>query len=192
LQLRRLLLLSFISALLSYLGIRIEALRLSEALTIVFLEYSPGVFFGALVLASRVSGDSGVWWRRVRLMIVSVLIYYVAYHIAVNPPKHSVGIVSCSSAGLLGALMIWVACRYIIPQRLSFTQIVMASLAGVVGGAFIGMINEDWLPNWLGHLGFASGFFIWQMGVAFALFSGYFLGSETANKPLQSMQRPRS
>jgi len=78
LQLKQLLVLSFVSALLSYLGIRIEALRLSEALTIVFLEYSPGVFFGALVLASKVSGDSGVWWRRIRLMIASVLIYHIA------------------------------------------------------------------------------------------------------------------
>ena len=65
----------------------------------------------------------------------------------------------------------------------------MASLAGVVGGAFIGMINEDWLPNWLGHLGFVSGFFIWQMGVAFALFGGYFLGSEVSSEPTQE---PRS
>ncbi len=64
-------------------------------------------------------------------------------------------------------------------------QTMMASLAGVVGGASIGLSAEDWLPNWLGHLGYFSGFIIWQMGVAFALFSGYFLGSETANKLVQ-------
>jgi len=189
---RRLLLLSFVSALLSYLGFRVEAVGSPEALTLVFFEYSPGVFFGALVLVPMASEGSGVWWRRIRLMIVSVLIYYIAFQIAVDPgPKHLVGIVLYSSAGLLGALGICFACRFIIPQRLSFMQIMMASLAGVVGGASIGMISQDWLPSWGGHFSFISGFVIWQMGVAFALFSGYFLGSEASNKPVQgSLNNP--
>jgi len=190
LQLRRLLLLSFASALLSYLGIRIEAVGLPEALAFIFFEYSPGVFFGALVLASRVSEDSGVWWRRIRLVIVSALIWYIALQVAVGSwPRQLVGIVSCSSAGLLGALMICIACRFIIPQRFSLRQIMMALLAGVVGGASIGIFSEDWLPSWVGPLGSVGGFFIWQMGVAFALFSGYFLGSEVSSEPTQE---PRS
>jgi len=67
-------------------------------------------------------------------------------------------------------------------------QIMMASLAGVVGGASIGTVAENWLPSWLSAFGFVGGFFIWQMGVAFALFSGYFLGSETPNESMEPNQ----
>ncbi len=61
----------------------------------------------------------------------------------------------------------------------------MSSLAGVVGGAAIGSVFEVWAVSRIGAVGSVSGFIIWQMGVAFALFSGYFLGSETAEKLLQ-------
>jgi len=100
-----------------------------------------------------------------------------------------VGIVSYTSAGMLGALMIVIACRFVIPQRFSLRQIMMASLAGVVGGASFVIVAENWVPSWLGYPGFVSGFIIWQMGVAFALFSGYFLGSEVSSEPTQE---PRS
>ncbi len=187
-QLRRLLLLSLASGLLSYLGVRFQSAGWPKPLGLIFF-YSPGVFFGTLVLASRVSEDSGVWWRRIRLVIASVLIWHIALRIAVDSwPNKLVGIVSCTSAGLLGALMICLACRFIIPQRFSLMQIMMASLAGVVGGASIGTVAENWLPSWLSAFGFVGGFFIWQMGVAFALFSGYFLGSETPNESMEPNQ----
>ncbi len=65
----------------------------------------------------------------------------------------------------------------------------MASLAGVVGGAAIGSVFEVWAASRIGAVGFVGGFIIWQMGVAFSLFSGYFLGSEVSSEPTQE---PRS
>ena len=139
-----------------------------------------------MVLAPMAGEGSGVWWRCIRVVIASVLIWHIALRVAIGSwPNELVGIVSYTSAGLLGALMIVIACRYIIPQRFSLRQIMMASLVGVVGGASFGIVAESWVPSWLGHAGFLSGFIIWQMGVAFALFSGYFLGSETSTEPTQ-------
>ncbi len=68
-------------------------------------------------------------------------------------------------------------------------QIVVALLAGILGGASIGMIAVDWMVTWLKSVGYVGGFFIWQMGVAFALFGGYFLGSKASGEPTQE---PRS
>jgi len=185
LQLRRLLVLSFASALLSYLAIRFQSAVSPKPLGLI-LFYSPGIIFGALVLVSRVSEGSGVWWRRIRIVIASVLIWHIALRVAIGSwPNKLVGIVSYTSAGMLGALMIVIACRYIIPQRFSLRQIMMVSLAGMVGGASFGIVAESWVPSWLGLPGFLSGFVIWQMGVAFALFGGYFLGNEVSSEPTQ-------
>jgi len=185
LQLRRLLVLSFASALLSYLGILYQSAVWPRALNYL-LFYSPGLLFGALVLAPMAIEGSGVWWRRIRLIVVSVLIWHIALRVAISSwPNKLVGIVSYTSAGLLGALLICVACRFIIPRKFSLMQVMMASLAGTVGGASIGTGGDVWAASWLGDKGFVSGFFIWQMGVAFALFGGYFLGSETAEKLVQ-------
>jgi len=182
---RQLLLLSLASALLSYLGVRFQSAGCPRTLEYI-LFYSPGIFFGALVLVPMPSEGSGVWWRRIRLVIASVLIWHIALRVAIGSwPNKLVGIVSYTSAGMLGALMIVFACRFIIPQRFSLRQIMMASLAGVVGGASFGIVAENWVPSWLGHPGFVIGFIIWQMGVAFALFSGYFLGSEASSEPAQ-------
>ena len=105
-QLRRLLLLSFVSALLSYLGVILRSAGWPKPLELI-LFYSPGLFFGALVLASMVSESSGVWWRRIRLVIASVLIWHIALRVALDAwPQKLVGIVTCSSAGVLGALLI--------------------------------------------------------------------------------------
>jgi len=185
LQLRRLLVLSFVSALLSYLAIRFQSVAWPKPLGLI-LFYSPGLLFGALVLVPMASKGNGVWWRRIRLVIASVLIWHIALRVAIGSwPNKLVGIVSYTSAGMLGALMIVFACRFIIPQRFSLWQIMMASLAGVVGGASFGIVAENWVPSWLGNPGFVNGFIIWQMGVAFALFSGYFLGSEVSSEPTQ-------
>jgi len=189
LQLRRLLLLSLVSALLSYLAIRFQSAGWPKPLGFI-LFYSPGLFFGVLVFAPMASEGSGVWWRRIRLVIASVLIWHIALRVAIGSwPNSKLGILSCSSAGVLGALMICLACRFIIPQRLSLIQIMMASLAGVVGGAAIGSVFEVWAASRIGAVGFVGGFIIWQMGVAFSLFSGYFLGSEVSSEPTQE---PRS
>ena len=188
-QLRRLLVLSFVSALLSYLAIRFQSVAWPKPLGLI-LFYSPGLFFGALVLVPMASKGNGVWWRRIRLVIASVLIWHIALRIAINSwPYTKLGILSCSSAGVLGALIICVACRFIIPQKYSLMQIMMSSLAGVVGGAAIGSVFEVWAVSRIGAVGSVSGFIIWQMGVAFALFGGYFLGSEVSSEPTQE---PRS
>jgi len=185
---KRLLLLSLASALLSYLGVLLRSAGWPKPLDLI-LYYLPGLFFGGLVLASMVSESSGVWWRRIRVVIASVLIWHIALRVALDAwPQKLVGIVTCSSAGVLGALLICVASRFIIPRKFSLRQILVASLAGLVGGAPFGMITQGWLPSWGGHFSFISGFIIWQMGVAIALFSGYFLGSETANKAVQPTQ----
>ena len=187
-QHNRLLSLSLASALLSVRGVRIEQTIVPGWLAPI-LFYSPGFIFGVFVLAPIASEGSGVWWRRIRLVIVSVLIWHIAVRVAVEAwPNKLVGIVSCASAGLLGALMICIASRFINPQRFSLRQIMMDSLAGVVGGASIGMIAADWVVTWLRPVGYVSGFLIWQMGVAFALFGGYFLGSETANELMEPNQ----
>lgn len=184
-HLRRLLLLSLASGLLSYLGFRVGLASLPEPLSLIFY-FSPGLCFGALVLAPVASEGNGVPTRRLGLVISSALIWYIALQVAVEAwPNNLVGIVSGTSAGVLGALLICMASQSIIPQKLSPRQIMLASLAGVVGGAAIGTVAEDWVPNWLGHLGYFSGFIVWQMGVAFALFSGYFLRSESSEKLVQ-------
>jgi len=189
LQLRRLLVLSFVSALLSHFAIRFQSVAWPQPLGLI-LFYSPGLLFGVLVLVPMGGEGSGVWWRRIRLVISSVLIWHIALRVAINSwPYTKLGILSCSSAGVLGALMICVACRYIIPQRFSLVQIVMASIAGVVGGAATGSVFEVWAVSRIGAVGSVGGFIIWQMGVAFALFSGYFLGSEVSSEPTQE---PRS
>ena len=100
------------------------------------------------------SKGNGVWWRRIRLVITSVLIWHIALRIAINSwPYTKLGILSCSSAGVLGALMICVACRFIIPQKYSLMQIMMSSLAGVVGGAAIGSVFEVWAVSRIGAVG---------------------------------------
>lgn len=173
-QLKYLLLLAFASALISYLLVFQRPGSLPEPLFYVSF-YSPGWLFGALVLAPMESEGSRFWWRRILLVIASVLIWRIAVDVAITPPLiQRNGIVSFASAGLLGALMIYVACRFIIPRKFSLLQILMASLAGVVSSAVMGAFANHSSTSQLEDAAFLSGFIIWQMGVAFALFSNWF------------------
>jgi len=187
LKYRRLILQSLASALLSYVGFRFEPAGSPDSV-VLFFHHWPGLCFGVLVLAPMASEGSRVWLRRLGLVISSIFVWDTALLVGLGLwARQLVGTVSYSS---VGALLICLACRYIIPQRFSLKQILMALLAGGVGGAAIGIIAENWMRSWLSSPGYFWGFIIWQMGVAFALFSDYFSGSDASNEPLRSAQEP--
>lgn len=130
------------------------------------LRYAPGVVFGILVLQLETQGFA----RRFAVVIGCALIWIASYRFAVyletgtgDWPESM--LFACGVAGGFGAGLVALLVRLIKPRRLSLLAMLMAFVAGTLGGCLIGQGLLTPEPTLLGHLFIASGFVLWQAGV---------------------------
>ncbi|HXG28072.1 MAG TPA: hypothetical protein VNJ47_04400 [Nevskiales bacterium] len=177
---RQLLTLAALSGLLSY-GLLCLAGNVPAWLPLpadVF-RYAPGFVFGlmALQLAAQLP------LRRAGLVLAAGLTWILMFQLAsglVTEQEQST-VLACGVAGGLGAWLISLSVRLLAPRRLSLLAMLMAFVAGTLGGCVIGegllMPDESW---WL-HILLIAGFFAWQAGVAGSLLLVDELGEHEAH-----------
>ena len=169
----RLVILSSISGLLSYLSVSLPHL-LSTWLTIsddAFFIF-PGLFFGAFILAPRVKTGNYRALRRVGLLIFSVVAWYAAAMVGfqVLPLVGRMAMLSCGVSGIIGVLLLASASRYLVPLRPNLSSFLALLAAGFLGGAVIGLAFVQPKASLASELLYFFGFLLWHCGVGLALF----------------------
>lgn len=169
----RLLILSCISGLLSYLSVSLPHL-LSNWITIsddAFFIF-PGLFFGLFILAPRVKNGNHRAWRRAGLLIFSVGAWLAAVIIGLQvlPLVHRLAMLSCGISGIFGVILLMAASRYLVPLRLDITSILVVIVVGFIGGVIIGMALVQPRTSVASELLYFLGFLLWHCGVGVALF----------------------
>jgi hypothetical protein len=169
----RLLILSCISGLLSYLSISLPHL-LSTWFTISDDAFFmlPGLFFGMFILAPRVKKGNHRTWRRLSLLILSVGAWYVAAMIGLQvlPLVHPLAMLSCGISGIIGVLLLMAASRYLVPLHLDIASILFVIFVGFSGGVIIGMALVQPRTSVASEFLYFIGFLLWHCGVGLALF----------------------
>ena len=184
----RLITLSGISGLLSYLSVSLPHL-LSTWFTIsddAFFIF-PGLFFGMFILAPRVKNGKHRTLRRIGLLIFSVGAWFVAVIIGfqVLPLVHRLAMLSCGISGIFGVLVLMAASRYLVPIHLDMSSVLNVIAVGFVGGVVIGLALMQPRASVAGELFYFMGFLLWHCGVGVALF-----GKDRAtanNRPMRTM-----
>ena len=169
----RVLILSCISGLLSYLSVSIPHLlstwfAISEDAFFIF----PGLFFGVFILAPRVKSGNHRALRCAGLLILSVGAWYVAVIIGfqVLPLVHRLALLSCGISGIVGVLLLMVASRYLVPLHLNISSILAVIFVGFIGGVIIGMALMHPKASLASEFFYFLGFLLWHCGVGVALF----------------------
>ena len=169
----RLFILSCISGLLSYLSVALPHLlspwfNLSDDAFFIL----PGLFFGMFVLAPCVKDANHRALRRVGLLILSVVAWYVAVTVGfqVLPVVDQLAMLSCGISGIIGVLLLIAASRYLVPLSIDFSSSLLALLAGFIGGGIIGMAMVQPRTSVASEVLYFVGFLFWHCGVAAALF----------------------
>lgn len=169
----RLVILSSISGLLSYLSVSLPHL-LSTWFTIsddAFFIF-PGLFFGAFILAPRVKKVNYIALRRAGLLIFSVAAWFVAVMIGfqVLPLVGRFAMLSCGISGIIGVLLLMAASRYLVPLHLNLASFLVVTAAGFIGGVVIGLALVQPKASVASELLYFLGFLLWHCGVGLALF----------------------
>ena len=169
----RLVILSCISGLLSYLSVSLPHLlstwfNLSDDAFFIL----PGLFFGVFVLAPRVKNANHRALRCVGLLIFSVVAWYVAVTVGfqVLPLVHQLAMLSCGISGSIGVLLLIAASRYLVPLSISISSFLITLLVGFIGGGIIGLALVQPRTSLVGESLYFIGFLFWHCGVASALF----------------------
>ena len=138
---------------------------LPEPLTDIGITWAAGLLFGALVLAPGARD----WWRRVAVVIVSVLVYraavWLAMALVVETPLSE--ILACQVAGAVAAPVLCLATQPLLAGRSSLRRHLVALATGAAGGVLIGVgvSGSDGLGL---HLPLLAGYLVWQLGYAIA------------------------
>lgn len=169
----RLVILSCISGLLSYLSVALPHflttwLDLSDDAFFLF----PGLFFGLFVLLPLVKPTNHRVLRWAGLLIFSVGAWYAAVAVGfqVLPLVDQLAVLSCALSGSIGALLLAAASRYLVPLRLDASSFLTALLVGFIGGSIIGMAIMQPRTSLASESLYFIGFLFWHCGVAVTLF----------------------
>ena len=169
----RLLILSCISGVLSYLSVslpRFLAPHFDISDDILF--FLPGVLFGAFILMPLVKATTYTGLRRIGLLGFSVLAWYTAASVGIQvlPLVHQASILSGGISGVIGVLFLAAASRYLIPFKFDGSSILLALLAGFLGGCVIGLAIRQPRTSVSGEACYFLGFLLWHCSVAMSLF----------------------
>ena len=171
----RLLILSCISGVLSYLSVSLPHFLApwfdisDDALFIL-----PGVIFGVLVLVPLVKKSNYVALRWFGLLVFSIGAWFVAVSIGIQflPLVKQTSILSCGISGSIGVLLLAAASRYIIPFNFYISSILISLIVGFLGGSIIGLAFSQPRASLAGEFFYFIGFLFWHCGVAVSLFGG--------------------
>lgn len=130
--------------------------------------YLTGVVFGALVLVPYLAASTGRIWRGLLLCAASASTYRLAIWIAIDGPFQDNAIAAFALAGASAALVVAIAVVLLAPRAASRRLMILATLAGALGGAaFMLDLPFRWLDELIvGHLS-------WQLLVCAALHAGF-------------------
>jgi hypothetical protein len=170
---KRLLVLSLLSGVLSYLSVSLpRMLEHRYPISDDAFWFFPGVFFGVFLLLPLASRSTQRELRWVGLMIISVVAWLIAVSVGfqVLPLTTDLPILSCGLSGSIGALILAVGSRTLIPIRSTRPSVFSALFSGFVGGCFIGWALSLPRGSVAGECLYLIGFLTFQSGVALALF----------------------
>lgn len=160
----RVLLMATLSGLLSYVLLMLAG-NLPEWLPLPaeLFRYAPGIVFGLLVL--QIGSSRGL--RRALIVICCGSIWYLMYEMAGSlvADFHQPTLLACGLAGGLGACLVSLVVRLLKPRRLSLLAMLMAFVAGTLGGCLIGEGVMDSELTLVAQLLLVAGFVLWQAGV---------------------------
>jgi hypothetical protein len=156
------------SGLISY-GLILLAGNLPDWLPLpeAIFRYAPGFLFGALVL--QVGTPSLV--RRSGIVLGSGLVWILMFQLAsLMVTRHEQSsVLACGVAGGLAAWLVSALVYWVKPRRLSLLSMLMAFVAGTLGGCLIGQGLLESGDSLLLDVLLVAGFVLWQAGVAGSL-----------------------
>ena len=169
----RLLILSCISGVLSYLSVSLPHFLApwfdisDDALFLL-----PGVIFGIFVLVPLVKKSNFRVLRWFGLLIFSIGAWFVAVSIGIQvlPLVEQAPILSCGISGSMGVLLLAAASRYLVPFNFYMSSILIALFVGFLGGSVIGLAFSQPRASVGGESLYFMGFLFWHCGVAVSLF----------------------
>lgn len=131
----------------------------------------PGLIFGVLVLAPEVGPGLRRNFRRALLIVLSILIYSSMVRLAVHEITefHWRDMPACALSGFLGAVLMGLTARFILPRDIGPRQLTAAALAGAVAGSLFGLKGTFGIPSDLEVCTMVVGFVAWQTGAAWTL-----------------------
>lgn len=170
----KLLLLSLCSGVLSYLSVSLPhllSIRFSVSDDMLFV--LPGVLFGLFILVPLVEIETHRAMRRIGLLLLSIVAWYVAVSIGIQllPLLRQTPILSCGVSGVIGAFLLALISRYLVPLKVGLSSVLLAAGVGFLGGCIIGLAFKLPRASMASELFFFLGFLFWHCNVAFALFS---------------------
>ena len=169
----RLLILSCISGVLSYLSVSLPHFLASwfdisdDALFLL-----PGMIFGILVLVPLVKKSNYRVLRWLALLIFSIGAWFMAVSIGIQvlPLVKQTPILSCGISGSIGVLLLAAASRYLVPFNFYVSSILIALIVGFLGGSIIGLAFSLPRASLASEFLYFIGFLSWHCGVAVSLF----------------------
>jgi len=170
----KLLILSSISGLLSYLSVALpHLLSLQFSVSDDTLFIFPGVLFGLFILVPLVEDRKHRLMRRISVLLLSIVAWYVAVSLGLKalPLIKQSPVLSCAVSGVIGVLLLAVASRYLIPVKIRPASIVNAACAGFLGGCIIGLAYQLPRASMASEAFYFLGFLSWHCSVALTLFS---------------------
>jgi hypothetical protein len=134
----------------------------------------PGVIFGAVVLVPRVKGSGGRIFRWLGIMLISILSWLTAVSVGfqVLPLANQASVLACAVSGGIGALILAMGSRHLIPTAAGLKSFLAAVIAGVCGGGIIGSALAQPRASVLAESLYLAGFIFWHCGVAVSIFHG--------------------
>jgi len=173
---KRLLLLSLLSGMLSYLAVSLPRLLADRhLLSDDAFFFFPGVLFGVFLLLPQTRCSNKRLLRWTGLMICSVVAWFIAVSVGfqVLPLTTDLPVLSCGVSGSVGALILAVGSRTLIPIPITRQSVLTALFTGFVGGCIFGWALSSPRGSVAGEILYLIGFLSWQTGVALSLFRRY-------------------
>jgi hypothetical protein len=166
----KLLILSCVSGVLSYLSVSLPHFLSSRSDDVLF--FLPGVLFAVFILAPLVKDTNYIALRWLGLLIFSVGAWYTAVSsgIQVLPLVKQTPILSCGISGSIGVLLLAAGSRYLVPWKFDASSIFIAVLVGFLGGSIIGMAVRQPRASLASESLYFIGFLFWHCSVALSLF----------------------
>lgn len=169
----RLLLLSCLSGVFSYISVALPHM-LSDWHDISDdrFFYLPGVLFAVFVLLPLARESNRPLLRWIGLMAVSVTAWFIAVSVGfqVLPLANQATVLACGVSGSVGAAILSVGSRYLVPVDVTVKALLRTVIAGFLGGCIIGLAITQPRASLYSECLYFAGFIIWQSSIAMSIF----------------------
>jgi len=134
----------------------------------------PGVLFCLFILLPQVQKTRYRVMRWIGLMVFSVAAWYAAVMVGfkVLPLALQSSVLSCGVSGSVGAIVLAMAGRYLVPLEINLSSLLKGVLAGFLGGCIFGLAIVQPRASLAGEVLYLTGFLFWQSSVAMSMFQG--------------------